>query len=177
MVLAAISTHAPAGGATGAWPAGCEHHVYFYSRPCGRGDASAFAPSSSTSPFLLTPLREGRPIQRSLPRTKSIFLLTPLREGRRVSAIVTIPRPFHFYSRPCGRGDFVVASVCPSRMRISTHAPAGGATFAECVMRLPACIVFLLTPLREGRPDGYLCGGHGDRYFYSRPCGRGDQTG
>ena len=55
---------------------------------------------------------------------------------------------------------------------ISTHAPAGGATFYvyEPKRRL---IQFLLTPLREGRlgvTASLLCSAH----FYSRPCGRGD---
>ena len=57
---------------------------------------------------------------------------------------------------------------------ISTHAPAGGATLPQ--MDAAAEIgVFLLTPLREGRPrrrgypSPYL------NYFYSRPCGRGDR--
>ena len=80
-------------------------------------------------------------------------------------------------------------------MTISTHAPAGGAT---CT--IPELIkmysLFLLTPLREGRPEGLGQGfsreiflltplREGRRrsarirkskcfYFYSRPCGRGD---
>ena len=33
-----ISTHAPAGGATSAEPRRPQNRVYFYSRPCGRGD-------------------------------------------------------------------------------------------------------------------------------------------
>ena len=58
---------------------------------------------------------------------------------------------------------------------ISTHAPAGGATRQRCS---PLCSEpkFLLTPLREGRlidfPLPVLVA-----YFYSRPCGRGDQKG
>ena len=43
-----ISTHAPAGGAT-RFPRWCRHSnkPYFYSRPCGRGDASPIVPPSS----------------------------------------------------------------------------------------------------------------------------------
>ena len=56
---------------------------------------------------------------------------------------------FHFYSRPCGRGD-------SARRAAATSSPA-----------------FLLTPLREGRhnriPNRMMVS-----YFYSRPCGRGD---
>ena len=86
----------------------------------------------------------------------------------------------HFYSRPCGRGD------PPSKRRrcrrnISTHAPAGGATFARtaklsrrmisthapaggatrCTEADASLVGFLLTPLREGRQDeiaGLRCG-------------------
>ena len=35
-------------------------------------------------------------------------------------------------------------------MRISTHAPAGGATYFLCCPVV--LLIFLLTPLREGRP-------------------------
>ena len=88
-----ISTHAPAGGATQALQ----------------------APLRSPSPFLLTPLREGRrlfSLMVILP--VAIFLLTPLREGRRLAA-------------GCGLRF----------LQISTHAPAGGATaiFHKSVMR------------------------------------------
>ena len=38
-----ISTHAPAGGATRVRLQGLPRSVYFYSRPCGRGDAFASA--------------------------------------------------------------------------------------------------------------------------------------
>ena len=147
----AISTHAPAGGATG-----------------GRfADVEILA-------FLLTPLREGRRRHSfgvSAPRS---FLLTPLREGRRASlryavcidkisthapaggATHDLRRDHapvcHFYSRPCGRGDFPGIPGHPG-LRISTHAPAGGAT---------------LRPIHSVPPGGD---------FYSRPCGRGDTYG
>ena len=40
---------------------GAINHSYFYSRPCGRGDLGQILPSHSpTVLFLLTPLREGR---------------------------------------------------------------------------------------------------------------------
>ena len=55
-----------------------------------------------------------------------LFLLTPLREGRQ-----KIPDKCKF----CGM--------------ISTHAPAGGATYNDFCQE--AIIIFLLTPLREGR--------------------------
>ena len=80
--------------------------------------------------------------------TTYIFLLTPLREGRPALA-----RHGHI------------------RLGISTHAPAGGATYCHTIT--PYNSVFLLTPLREGRPNvSNPAVGMFD--FYSRPCGRGD---
>ena len=64
------------------------------------------------------------------------------------------PQIFHFYSRPCERGDLhghehseVYATL------ISTHAPARGATGGR-LGTIVRVISFLLTPLREGRPPG-----------------------
>ena len=76
-----ISTHAPAGGATKSSGARLASASDFYSRPCGRGDASnvmpprlwsisTHAPAGGATCFIRCP---GRP---------SRFLLTPLREGR-----------------------------------------------------------------------------------------------
>ena len=58
--------------------------------------------------------------------------------------------------------------------QISTHAPAGGATFAPYLEEFYGD-VFLLTPLREGRHQNR--GKHllRNQHFYSRPCGRGDK--
>ena len=101
--------------------------------------------------FLLTPLREGRPIATEAGDTEEQFLLTPLREGRlrRVNKCEALA---DFYSRPCGRGDCQRKDMDNARDTISTHAPAGGATR-------------LRSPRRRFRI-----------YFYSRPCGRGDHS-
>ena len=56
-----------------------------------------------------------------------------------------------FYSRPCGRGDAVRRERSGSDGKISTHAPAGGATDG----RARKCVQIFAD-------------------FYSRPCGRGD---
>ena len=40
----------------------CTVWLYFYSRPCGRGDEIADAELTQRVKFLLTPLREGRPV-------------------------------------------------------------------------------------------------------------------
>ena len=147
-----ISTHAPAGGAT------CT--------------SVSFAPSTVTS-FLLTPLREGRRARRvQAARRRDISTHAPA--GGATSTFVEVPR-----------------GCC----LISTHAPAGGATHND--HGSGAEWKFLLTPLREGRPiridvngttyitiSTHAPAGGATRsaavragikkYFYSRPCGRGD---
>ena len=145
-----ISTHAPAGGATRAALKSRIGDVHFYSRPCGRGDQffrivgsifniSTHAPAGGAThrrrntggryKFLLTPLREGRPAQRSSNSLTKAFLLTPLREGRRGRKLCA-GKVYHFYSRPCGRGDGRGPWAGIQPRNISTHAPAGGATDA-----------------------------------------------
>ena len=124
-----ISAHAPAGGATSALYA--ETGAYTISTHAPAGGATMEARRAE---------KEG------------VFLLTPLREGRLRLALSYGPI-IHFYSRPCGRGDHGGAQS-GERGRISTHAPAGGATrldrtvfFApmatgtECNVELPAACV------------------------------------
>ena len=167
--------------------------LYFYSRPCGRGDdgggllylceaISTHAPAGGAT----------SPLENSS-QARIAFLLTPLREGRLQYKDRYPEQSLYFYSRPCGRGDFESAITGVAKTTISTHAPAGGATVALSANALRE--VFLLTPLREGRhklaavflfqPDFYSrpCGrgdGLGQHFdsvgidFYSRPCGRGD---
>ena len=147
-----ISTHAPAGGATPAhmgrsargchfysrpcgrgdgdkWLQNDQRNIYFYSRPCGRGDAKMAVTITDEEGFLLTPLREGRRVFRSAALTNSRnFYSRPCGRGDETGAGREIS-PGHFYSRPCGRGD---------RKGLDLDAQK---------------LVFLLTPLREGRPD------------------------
>ena len=78
--------------------------------------------------FLLTPLREGRREQMYNRTPYNKFLLTPLREGRPFPAQESRRRTYHFYSRPCGRGDGLSLFTELVHKSISTHAPAGGAT-------------------------------------------------
>ena len=218
MPLVNISTHAPAGGATRTFQLMTLRSRNFYSRPCGRGDhddviastlqilISTHAPaggatrawrkSATSIPFLLTPLREGRPASSASPQTlDSTFLLTPLREGRlprnqnknQSNAIST--------HAPAG-GATITGSARADYLKISTPAPAGGATpspSARAAHRRQRFLLtplregrrskrrkvsrtcqFLLTPLREGRREAQKGrrGRKGD--FYSRPCGRGD---
>ena len=125
-----ISTHAPAGGATTRSRPATGTCGYFYSRPCGRGDARLIA---SSNPIWF------------------LFLLTPLREGRPAGAGTRKGHKKNFYSRPCGRGDLHALLQSGSAL-ISTHAPAGGATASESAKT------------------------EDDAHFYSRPCGRGDSN-
>ena len=62
------------------------------------------------------------------------------------------PRPpfMYFYSRPYARGDAMTAKM-------------------DLLAKL-----FLLAPLREGRPTSYGAFCYSDCYFYSRPYARGD---
>ena len=99
-----ISTHAPAGGAT-SWQRSRESsRCYFYSRPCGRGDERQIKAMSVTAPFLLTPLREGRPVLHVPHDVAAYFYSRPCGRGDIVSSSLMSNMP-HFYSRPCGRGD------------------------------------------------------------------------
>ena len=187
-----ISTHAPAGGATGSgWPT-LSLKIISTHAPAGGATLSCVR-STPSRKFLLTPLREGRQdFARIVPRL-SVFLLTPLREGRRrSSSLISSPGSFlltplregrpqplpqpvqepYFYSRPCGRGDSYRAQHRCAGPRISTHAPAGGATSYRCLLIYHN--QFLLTPLREGRRILARKLRKPVVHFYSRPCGRGD---
>ena len=145
----------------------------FYSRPCGRGDLEQEGVTMEMK-IISTHAPAGGATSLACSWSMSIilFLLTPLREGRRQPAGGTPDRRNisthapaggatadlrrcwkhrpHFYSRPCGRGD-QMSGLRFESMAISTHAPAGGATRRRD-NRKGAYTIFLLTPLREGRP-------------------------
>ena len=170
----------------------------FYSRPCGRGDVQGREASCKSSQFLLTPLREGRrsrnwhtsvyhqhfysrPCGRgdaSKTCTVScvfVFLLTPLREGRQSRSRRCVCRRKYFYSRPCGRGD----QQAPVHGAVLLHfysRPCGRGDLTSGDSDEDA-VLFLLTPLREGRHSILWRVCPRSCYFYSRPCGRGDEPG
>ena len=125
--------------------------IYFNSRPCGRGDfyadgivffvkISIHAPAGGATvrqkairggfKFQFTPLREGRLCPPPRYDLKKSFQFTPLREGRPTARRLPI-----------------------TRIKISIHAPAGGAT--QTAQRWAGV----------------------RNYFNSRPCGRGDGRG
>ena len=126
----------------------------FYSRPCGRGDAQTAGVSAVSTYFYSRPCGRG--------------------DGR---ILLRIGKLENFYSRPCGRGDDQWQYVKELLWKISTHAPAGGATGDGGKAKgEPAYIsthapaggatlwrwktekrrTFLLTPLREGRRRAIL---------------------
>ena len=79
-----ISTHAPAGGATGfSWLEGTIRLYISTHAPAGGATKSSARSRSARSRFLLTPLREGRRFRECEHQWDSR----------------------NFYSRPCGRGD------------------------------------------------------------------------
>ena len=103
-----------------------------------------------------------------------LFLLTPLREGRLRRHDGLHRAGMHFYSRPCGRGDFA-ASISLRSCIISTHAPAGGATGCK-PYSFPNWKISTHAPA-GGATSHVVCVEDGTYYFYSRPCGRGDISG
>ena len=193
----AISTHAPAGGATPAAGIYAERDTDFYSRPCGRGDErrpafsavrpyiSTHAPAGGATTSTAGTIREDIYISTHAPAggatwttgtwpgAKGLFLLTPLREGRRDLGFFLWLHPVsHFYSRPCGRGD-----LRRFRQRhpvgISTHAPAGGATFTCSECGNAESNISTHAPA-GGATERHEQPGSNPWHFYSRPCGRGD---
>ncbi len=80
---ACISTHAPAGGAT------------------GQKGQRAFDPAISTH----APAGGATDVLPAKWDGDTVFLLTPLREGRQGDKSRWQVFSIYFYSRPCGRGD------------------------------------------------------------------------
>ena len=165
-----ISTHAPAGGATICAIVVRDSLPDFYSRPCGRGDINCLCHSCAVRSISTHAPAGGATSTGPRPRITWQFLLTPLREGR-LGDLYTCASSQIFLLTPLREGrHWPVLKHLISRV-ISTHAPAGGAT--QLVRALSQICQFLLTPLREGRPC--IQGSSTARfYFYSRPCGRGD---
>ena len=86
--------------------------------------------------FLLTPLREGRPAEAEMSVPPIVFLLTPLREGRRRNRARIVMYEL-FLLTPLREGRRYFVRNRGAYGKISTHAPAGGATaiFHKSVMR------------------------------------------
>ena len=122
-----ISTHAPAGGATGYGRRRVRTNTKFLLTPLREGRQGFIDGATGMLSFLLTPLREGRP--RHAPSHWRFLLISTHAPagGATLSLTPICGSAKHFYSRPCGRGD------------------------RKPRMKLLRPIIFLLTPLREGR--------------------------
>ena len=132
-----ISTHAPAGGATGAGAHACTPIPAISTHaPAGGATARGKLPPELGRLFLLTPLREGRPAAVCMAPPGRHFYSRPCGRGD-VHRLADHGRADDFYSRPCGRGDGRGPWAGIQPRNISTHAPAGGATaiFHKSVMR------------------------------------------
>ena len=169
-----ISTHAPAGGATGQRRDAVVGKIDFYSRPCGRGDRSTAIIRSRCTYFYSRPCGRGDAQTAGVSAVSTYFYSRPCGRGDG-RILLRIGKLENFYSRPCGRGDVGQAQGDGQGNLISTHAPAGGATWASSQMRTNIC-GFLLTPLREGRLKDQFGMDASLSDFYSRPCGRGDYS-
>ena len=149
-VLGCISTHAPAGGATEEDEPVLFPADDFYSRPCGRGDsAHGGEGNSGLFHFYSRPCGRGDYFARSSCVHFFRFLLTPLREGRHTRKRKSC-RSSVFLLTPLREGRRDSQGRTARRATISTHAPAGGATAARA-FSMSSVRLFLLTPLREGR--------------------------
>ena len=111
-----VSIHAPARGATGSAPGARSATACFNPRPRAGGDASRRQERASGRRFQSTPPRGGRPSSRVDRAARVRFQSTPPRGGR---------------PSCCCRPD-------GSRVRVSIHAPARGATFLNDAGRTPA---------------------------------------
>ena len=234
-----ISTHAPAGGATPPLPGGPTTYSFLLT-PLREGRLLPLQRHAESLAFLLTPLREGRPrrsigmsparaISTHAPaggatnddfimlKTNVHFYSRPCGRGDRCHGRRHIKHS-HFYSRPCGRGDIRPVPRRILRRRISTHAPAGGATLflyraddgvdisthapaggateTEMVEKSKIIVISTHAPaggatdqtlyqLRQGQISTHAPAGGATKTeksiaqlinnFYSRPCGRGDR--
>ena len=95
----------------------------FQFTPLREGRQIAESTPKSAERFQFTPLREGRPRRIPYRALIPLFQFTPLREGRLVAHRAGQPALGYFNSRPCVRGDFRAIRLYV-RMLISIHAPA-----------------------------------------------------
>ena len=189
-----ISTHAPAGGATLDPDCAVVTRHNFYSRPCGRGDLLFSLRRSRTGNFYSRPCGRGDKEIYAGPCYRAIISTHAPAGGATGSKKPDDPTVNISTHAPAGGATSLTRS-CSTSPRISTHAPAGGATQGRLARKCAAFISthapaggatpvlsvylvtdfrFLLTPLREGRLLVLFCPSWLCKYFYSRPCGRGD---
>ena len=124
----AISTHAPAGGATYTGLNDFRQKLHFYSRPCGRGDPTRFSrPNSSSSISTHAPAGGATPVARvRWLNLRSISTHAPAGGATRACVIIFVP--VAFLLTPLREGRLHDPGADQDVRPISTHAPAGGAT-------------------------------------------------
>ena len=128
-VLASISTHAPAGGATGSGAAELLSTEISTHAPAG-GATSAAGKEIPTIGTISTHAPAGG-ATRAGPDLRGgciDFYSRPCGRGDLDYWNMARREGLDFYSRPCGRGDCIPYIRYTSWFPISTHAPAGGAT-------------------------------------------------
>ena len=128
----------------------CRTGLYFYSRPCGRGDFTLIL-NVEKSVFISThaPAGGATSQRRSRGIRRAGFLLTPLREGR-LFRVYRCPYCGNFYSRPCGRGDNIITLSMQTGQSFLLTPLREGRLLSSWTTATPSNS-FLLTPLREGR--------------------------
>ena len=148
-----ISTHAPAGGATGQRRDAVVGKIDFYSRPCGRGDRSTAIIRSRCTYFYSRPCGRGDAQTAGVSAVSTYFYSRPCGRGDAQTAGVSAVSTY-FYSRPCGRGDNKCTCSRPDFLYFYSR-PCGRGD-ATCPSRWSTPWLFLLTPLREGRRRAIL---------------------
>ena len=123
-----ISTHAPAGGATSSALKAYKKIIISTHAPAGGATSRLYESVMEDNTFLLTPLREGRLFAHHIQSDIVLISTHAPAGGATINPPLAVSRRSYFYSRPCGRGD------------VRELAAKGFAA------------IFLLTPLREGRP-------------------------
>ena len=171
-----ISTHAPTRGAT------ClVSSLFLASRisthaPTRGATFTAEFRRLTMCRFLLTPLREGRLLQLCgiYGIIQIISTHAPTRGATHEKRATKTSSTISTHAPTRGATGFVLFFAKDQKI-ISTHAPTRGATCALANL-IVWFLVFLLTPLREGRRARTICTNQSPEHFYSRPYARGDSN-
>ena len=148
-----VSIHAPARGATIAARYEIDDSRVSIHAPARGATSDIRFTLQGYQEFQSTPLREGRPGGRGrFDAADESFQSTPLRQGRR-AIVVICTAGGRFQSTPLREGRRAAAGQIRTRIAVSIHAPARGAT-------------------RRRKLTSRSCQG-----FNPRPCARGDRTG
>ena len=144
----------------------------FYSRPCGRGDPHRQPCPDQERDFYSRPCGRGDKCRASDCEWDAEFLLTPLREGRLCLDCCAVLFQRISTHAPAGGATNIVDLDSLPVVLISTHAPAGGATVVSLRQR-GLCLISTHAPAGGAtqlpcKQIFSVC------HFYSRPCGRGD---